>query len=502
MPSTKRPWRKGASCTSATGGQADSGGTREYLSEAATTVATATVLPLSPFQPDLHERAWASIPHPTVPLLATTHAKGVTVFSLATLFPHSSLTGGHTRSVRTAAWEPGLSSDKLCLVTGSFDSTAGFWRWDENAAIDNVETNRVERTLESEATTSWGDTIGTDGDRDWEFSVVLEGHESEIKSCAFSPSAAFLATCSRDKTIWIWENVGGPSGSEDEWETVAILNEHEGDVKAVRWCPDVPGRNSRRSYGPEVLASASYDNTVRMWREDADADWVCVAVLDGHDGTVWGIEWESCPARKDRFPRLLTCSADATVRVWTLKEDEADRDGNDSPALRSTGRGALGGVPNTMRASLRDEWTCTAVLPKAHERDIYAVTWSSQSGLVASAGSDGTIALYVEAETSRARSCGATGADPVCDIAHFAATGPSSPTASWGLLATVPNAHGPYEINHITWCNRYDAASACRGEEEMLVSTGDDGLVRPWKVRLEPSACPDGQEPTGCANAP
>ncbi|PNY23164.1 putative cytosolic iron-sulfur protein assembly protein 1 [Tolypocladium capitatum] len=445
---------------------------------------TATILALAPLQPDLHERAWVSVPHPTLPLLATAHCKGATVFSLATLSAHSALTGGHTRSVRSVAWRPGLAPHKLCLVTASFDSTAGLWRWDGDAA-GGVELEReitaARAARGSDGDDSDGDSAGG-GDRDWEFTLVLEGHESEIKSCAFSPSGAYLATSSRDKSVWIWDEYGttttgggggGGDQDEDEWETLAILNEHEGDVKAVAWCPDVPGRNARRRFSADVLASASYDNTVRVWREDSDGEWVCVAVLEGHAGTVWGVQWEPQPDN-DRFPRLLTFSADATVRVWTLKDDD---DGNgDGTAPRS----ALGGIPNTMRRSLREEWTCTAVLPKAHDRDIYAAAWSGASGLVASTGSDGIIALYRELEPPLQSSTAAgTNGDPPVTNGHA-----ESPAASWELLASVPNAHGPYEVNHITWCRRYDAGSTRRGEEEMLISTGDDGVVRPWEVKL------------------
>ncbi|PHH81121.1 hypothetical protein CDD80_2106 [Ophiocordyceps camponoti-rufipedis] len=423
---------------------------------------------LNHLKPDLHERAWASIPHPSLPLLATAHAKGVTVFSLATLTSHSSLTGGHTRSVRCVAWEPGLPSHKLCLVTGSFDSTAGLWRLDVDEG-SGMETEVVAAGRR--------DGRGSDAvDQDWDFTLVLEGHESEVKSCSFSPSGAYLATCSRDKTVWIWEDIGRSAGAEDEWETQAILNEHEGDVKAVAWCPDVPGRNARRRYSPDVLASASYDNTARIWREDADAEWVCVSVLEGHDGTVWGVEWETKTTPPDRFPRLLTFSSDATVRIWALEEDVGD-DGDEAQELS----GALGRIPNTMRQSLRETWNCTAILPRVHDGDIYAAAWSDESGLIASAGSDGTIAVYREASPSCENDSTASGATAIV-------AGEQRPSStSWDLVATLPNAHGPYEINHITWCRRYDdAASDGRGKEEMLVTTGDDGLIRMWSVVFDP----------------
>ncbi|PHH76093.1 hypothetical protein CDD82_4141 [Ophiocordyceps australis] len=433
--------------------------------DGATEANLAHIVPLEPLQPDLHERAWASIPHPTLPLLATAHSKGATIFSLVSQSVHSRLTGGHTRSVRCVAWEPGLEAPKLCLVTGSFDSTAGLWRWNNDDDDDDQEAMEVR--VDAQGARVEEEDQGQGG-KEWEFTLVLEGHDSEIKSCAFSPSGAYLATCSRDKSVWIWEDVGS-AGVDDEWETVAILNEHDGDVKAVAWCPDVPGRNtsSRRHYSSDVLASASYDNTVRIWREDADAEWVGVAVLEGHAATVWGVEWEARPRDKDAFPRLLTFSADATVRVWALQDDGHDG-GHDANPLDAD---ALGRVPNTMRGPLREQWHCTAVLPNAHDRDVYSVTWSAQTGLVASTGSDGCIALYRELDDA------------------------ASP--AWQLLVCMPNAHGPYEVNHITWCRRYDAACHHRGQQEMLVSTGDDGLIRTWHVDVLPEASGQAQPAAG-----
>ncbi|KAH8897839.1 WD domain-containing protein [Thozetella sp. PMI_491] len=436
--------------------------------------------PLAPFKPELYQRAWASVPHPTLPLLATSHSKAVTIYSLSNLTKHSALTGGHTRSVRCATWKPNLPPHQLCVVTGSFDSTAGLWRYDGDSAQSSLET---EVTSSHAADPDLPGAEDKDQD-DWEFTLVLEGHENEIKSVAFSPTGQYLATSSRDKSVWIWEDVGATEG-DDEWETVAVLNEHDGDVKAVAWCPDVPGRSGRGRYSADVLASASYDNTVRIWREDSDGEWVCVAVLEGHQETVWGLQWESRP-RGNAFPRLLTFSADTTIRIWTLRE-ESEEDEAAAAAMTA----GFGRIPNTMRRSLREEWDCTDVLPKTHTRDIYSVSWSETSGLVASTGSDGLIAVYGEEENPvTAAEAGGdvqmTSPPPEqpsgeADGSSVAPNGPV-PANRWRTLATVQDAHGPYEINHLTWCKRFDPGVEVKGVEEMLVTTGDDGVVRPWEI--------------------
>ncbi|EGZ70308.1 WD40 repeat-like protein [Neurospora tetrasperma FGSC 2509] len=413
---------------------------------AAPSATTAEITPLPAFSPDLYQRAWASIPHPSLPLIATCHAHSVTVFSLSTLSKHSVLTGGHTRSERLER--------EIRLQSGENDK----------------ETEEEE-----------------EAEDEWELTLVLEGHENEVKSVNYSPSGQYLATCSRDKSVWIWEDVGNPNPSseeeeeeedEDEWETVAVLQEHDGDVKAVAWCPDVPGRKGKyappRRYGDDVLASASYDNTVRLWREDGDGEWVCVAVLEGHEGTVWGVAWEGRPRENDKFPRLLSWGADEVIRVWSLKEPEEEEHGE---GAAGGGNNTWGfGVPNTMRRSLKEEWECTAVLPKVHKGDIYSVAWSTETGLLASVGSDGVLALYQETvnTTEKNEENETNGEAPTTTSA-----------GGWKVLTTVKGAHGPYEINHITWCKRYDAGSERKGEEEMLVTTGDDGVVRPWQVRIQ-----------------
>lgn len=341
------------------------------------------------------------------------------------------------------------------LATGSFDSSAGIWRRDDRGVLENDFTNR---------------THGNDSDDeqdeadDYQFSCILDGHESEIKSLAWSPSGQYLATCSRDKSVWIWEEL-----EDDNFETVAVLQEHDGDVKCVAWHPE-----------EDLLVSASYDDTVRLYREDSD-DWVQVAVINGHSQTVWWAEFEGSGMKNKDFraqkeglteeqsrhieglersgPRLATCSDDQTVRIWRRKARERDDNASSNT-----------GIPSIIRSMAIDEdWNEEAVLPRHHVRAIYSVSWSQTTGMIVSAGSDGKIVVYKE----RWREAKQEGVDMAVD----SAAGPTE----WVVVAEIFSAHDVFEINHVVWAKRADKDKRWEGEE-VIVSTGDEGEVRVWTL--------------------
>jgi WD40 repeat protein len=133
------------------------------------------------------DRAWHVAWNPAKPLLATCSAdKSVRLYTYTadpspTFSFYTSIPTGHTKTVRAVAWSPSGST----LATASFDANIGIWKREGKDEDDGG---------------GGGEAAG-----EWECVSILEGHETECKSVAWSGSGTLLASCSRDKTVWVWE---------------------------------------------------------------------------------------------------------------------------------------------------------------------------------------------------------------------------------------------------------------------------------------------------------
>ncbi|EOB00576.1 Protein CIAO1 [Anas platyrhynchos] len=112
----------------------------------------------------------------------------------------------------------------------------------------------------------------------------------------------------------------------------------------------------------QLLASASYDDTVKLYREEED-DWVCCATLEGHEST-----------------RLASCSDDKTVRIW-----QQYKPGNEEGV-------ACSGTDPT--------WKCVCNLSGYHTRTIYDVAWCHLTGALATACGDDAIRVFEESSSA------------------------------------------------------------------------------------------------------
>ena len=377
--------------------------------------------------------------------------------------------------MRSCAWKPGIKGESV-LATGSFDSSVGVWKRWEFGDLNP----RPERQLDF---TDNGDMDNADENEEWRFALVLDGHDSEVKSVAWSAGGNFLATCSRDKSVWIWEEIG-----EDDFETIAVLQEHSADIKCVAWHPE-----------EEMLASGSYDDDIRLWREEVD-DWGCVAVLRGHESTVWTVGWEGVKPKmngrdmdiqilddgRQEFavrrgksgPRLVSCSDDQSVRVWRRKPRENGPVQNPLSIIRT--------------GSSEEEWIEEARLPLIHERAVYSTAWSHKTGRIISTGGDGRIVVYEERWKSNIEETAMTATPSPAVNGHLngnqsrVTERTSEKTSSdrgnateWVIIAEIEGAHGVFEVNHVCWAPRADRGKSS-ADEEVILSTGDDGVVKVW----------------------
>ena len=154
---------------------------------------------------------------------------------------------GHGGPVRALA----ISPDGATAISGSFDSTAIRWSLTKNAAEQVLRfhadaVNAVALLGDGRAATAGADgriAIWKPGNTQPD--ALLEGHIAPIAALAISPDGATLASASWDQTVRLWPLAGGAP---------RVLEGHTQNVNGLAFASD--GR---------TLVSVGYDQSVRIW---------------------------------------------------------------------------------------------------------------------------------------------------------------------------------------------------------------------------------------------
>jgi len=196
----------------------------------------------------------------------------------------------------------------------------------------------------------WEKLISESIEMQWDLVATLEGHENEVKSVSWNHEGNLLATCGRDKSIWIWESI-----DNHDFECLTVLHGHQQDVKFIKFHPS-----------KNILISASYDDTIKVWKEDLE-DWYCVETLTGHESTVWGLSFDNSASR------FVSCSADQKLLIWKWFDEN-----------NSAGK-----------------WRSVCTISGFHNSVIYSVDWAiNEHGAIATGSGNDSIDIFLECEGS------------------------------------------------------------------------------------------------------
>ncbi|CAI7627747.1 unnamed protein product [Penicillium pancosmium] len=201
---------------------------------------------------------------------------------------------------------------------------------------------------------------------------TLEGHSDPVTSIAWSPDGSRLASASYDETVRIWDPATGQS--------ISTLEGHSNGVASIAWSPD----GSR-------LASGSDDETVRIWDP---ATGQSISILEGHSDEVRSIAWSPDGSR------LASGSYDETVRIWdpTTGQSISILEGH-SDEVRSIAwspdgsRLASGSYDETVR--IWDPTTGQSISTlEGHSGSARSIAWSPDGSRLASGSYDETVRIW------------------------------------------------------------------------------------------------------------
>src|SRR6478672_8299122 len=195
----------------------------------------------------------------------------------------------------------------------------------------------------------------------------FKGHKAAIHSISFSHDSQIIASASADNTIKMWK----PDGT-----LLRILSGHTNEVINISFSPD-----------GKIIASASADNTIKLWKPDG----TLFKTLTEHKDLVSSVSFSP------DGQILASASGDGTIKLWkpdgTLLKTIQDKGPVSSVSFSPDGQTiASGSADGTVKL-----WKLNGSLLKSfpgHKARVMTVSFSPDGKFIASSSDDKTVKLW------------------------------------------------------------------------------------------------------------
>jgi len=289
----------------------------------------------------------------------------------------------------------------------------------------------------------------------------LEGHSNSVRSVAFSPDGLTLASASFDNTIKLW--------NLQTQKSIATLTGHRNSVRSVAFSPD-----------SKTLASASFDNTIKLWNVETQKP---IATLRGHSNQVLSVAFS--PDGKT----LASASSDNTIKLWhlpTQKPIATLTDHSDSVwsvAFSPDGKTlASASSDNTIKL-----WNLQTQKPivtlTGHRNSVRSLAFSQDGKTLASASSDKTIKLW-NLEIPQPIATLAEHSNEINSVA-FSPDGLTLASASFDNTIKLWNVETQKPIATLTGHSNPVYSVAFSPDGLTLASASFDNTIKLWKVQTQ-----------------
>jgi WD40 repeat protein len=198
----------------------------------------------------------------------------------------------------------------------------------------------------------------------------ITGHLSGVNSVAFSPLNSLIASASADNTVKLWY----PDG-----KFFRTLSGHTDVVNSVVFSPDAT-----------TVASASQDKTVKLWTVDGRENIINITLL-GHKNIVNSVAFSP----NGRI--IASGSTDKTIKLWN-RQGKLIKTllGHDDAILQvafSPNGETLASASSDKTIKLWDKNGQNIRTIRGHRDAISSIAWSND-GIIASASLDNTVKLW------------------------------------------------------------------------------------------------------------